>query len=380
MFLTNRLNPAGAETFLLHRVKHIDRTRYEPVVATLRGGGELAPAFERAGVRTVCFDMRRKLDPASLRRLHRFLREERIDILEAHVVLSCIVARIVGSLARTPVVITNVQDVRVGADPPPLYTRLLGDLTTPFTDAFVHITRAVERSWREGTPRLLANGKTVHRVIPNGIDARRIEDAARALDRPGKRREIGVPPGAFVIGNVARLHRSKGQRYLIDALPAVLRGRPDAWVVLVGWGKEEEALRAQAESLGVGDRVRLLGKRLDVHELLPAFDLFAFPSIHEAQGIALLEAMAAGVPIVAARSDGIPEIVRDGETGLLVPPYAAAPLGVAILRVAGDPALASRLVARAREVLHAEYTIERATELYQELYERLLSGRTAGSA
>ncbi len=374
LFLTNRLNPAGAETFLLQRLRCIDRTRFEPFVATLRPGGDLLPAFEELGVRVFCAGMSKA--PTAVRgalTLQTHLRRERIDIVEAHVAFSCIVGRIAGSLARTPLIVTNMQDVRYGAQPAPLPFRVLGDVTTPFTDAFVHITKAVERSYREGTPRFLQRSRAIHRIIPNGSDIGTITKRAASVDRLEKRRELGIPDDAFVIGNVARLEPPKGQRYLIEALPEIRRVKPNARIVIVGWGALEAELRQRAGELGVADHVTFLGKRLDAIEILRCFDVFGFPSVQEAQGIALVEAMAVGLPIVAAATDGIPEIVRADETGLLVPAKSPKALSEAILRVASDANLAQRFGEKGKQVAADELSIERSTALYQQLYEELVA-------
>src|SRR5262249_46501861 len=140
---------------------------------------------------------------------------------------------------------------------------LAGDLTTRLSDACVHITRASERSFRDGTPGFLQGG-VIRRMIPNGIDARRVAGAALRTDRRAKRASLGIPEGAFVVGNVARLQPAKGQSYLLRAFAQVQRAVPETRLVLVGWGPEEGALRAQARDLGLSERVHFAGKRLDV--------------------------------------------------------------------------------------------------------------------
>jgi glycosyltransferase involved in cell wall biosynthesis len=371
LFLTNRLSPAGAETFLLHRVTRLDRSRWHPVVAALRPGGELEPSFRAAGVEVMTFGSERRLDPPGLLRLAAYLRRARIDILEAHVWYACLVARLVGRLAGVPIVITNEQDVRAGANTVRRDLLWLGDATTWMSSACVHITHASQRSFVAGTPSWL-EGSARRVVIPNGIDVARVRAAAAASDGAAVRRELGLPADALVIGNVARLQPAKGHGYLLGAFARVLADRPVSRLVIVGWGEDEAALRRRAADLGIAGRVLFLGKRQDVHRLLAAFDLFAFSSIHEGQGIAILEAMAAGVPVVATAADGIPEMVRDGDTGLLVPPRDDPALAAAILRLAGDPALRARLTAAAARMVDSEYSVEAAAARYDQLYDQLL--------
>jgi glycosyltransferase involved in cell wall biosynthesis len=248
----------------------------------------------------------------------------------------------------------------------------LGDATTWMSDACVHITHASHRTFVEGTPPWLA-GRARRVVIPNGIDAARVRAEAAAAPRAGVREELG---GGLIVGNVARLQPAKGHRHLLGAFARVLAARPDARLGIVGWGESEAELRGLARRLGIADRVRFLGKRQDVHRLLAGFDLFAFASIHEGQGIAVLEAMAAGVPVIASAADGVPEMVRHEDTGLLVPPRDEAAMADAILRLAADPPLRARLAAAASRMVDAEYSVDAAARRYDELYEELLARRT----
>ena len=156
------------------------------------------------------------------------------------------------------------------------------------------------------------------RVITSSIDlgvfvrSERLRSEARA--------ELGIPPDARVIGNVAALAWHKGQTHLLSAMPLVARSCPDAWCVIVGEGEEREALEKQAASLDGQARILFTGMRRDVPRLLNAFDVFCMPSLYEGFCNSILEALATGLPVVATRAGGTPEIVEDGTNGLLVPP------------------------------------------------------------
>lgn len=372
LYLTNRLAPAGAETFLFNRINVLDRSRFEPYMGAVRAGGDLQPAFERAGIPVVTFGEGKQFDPNAFRRLYSFLKRERIQILEAHVWWACLLGRVVGRAAGVPVIITNEQDIRAGETLHRKDVLIAGDITTRLSDACVHITRATMRSFTETTPSFL-QGNVTRRMIPNGIDAQRVRDIGARTDRQAKRASLGVPEDAFVVGNVARLHAAKGHPYLIEGFATVVKRIPNAHLVLVGWGPWEQKLRNQAADLGIGDRVHFAGKRLDVFELLATFDIFAFSSIHEGQGIAILEAMAAGLPLVATSVDGIPDMVRHEDTGLLVPPHDAGALAAGILRLKDEPALSAKMVASARKMVDEEFSIEAVGRAYEELYEELLA-------
>jgi glycosyltransferase involved in cell wall biosynthesis len=373
LFLTNRFAPAGAETFLLERIRVLDRTRFEPVVAQLREGGDLLPEFQALGIRCLTLGAPKRFDLDALVRLYRLVRQERVDILEAHVWYACLVARLVGLLARIPVIITNEQDIRAGMNTVRRDVLWLGDLTTRLSTACVHITTASHRSFVQGTPRLF-QGQVVRRTIPNGIDVEAVACRVRQADPAEKRRELGLEPNDFVVGNVARLQPAKGHRYLLEGFAEVRRRVPGARLVLVGWGVLEDELKRQAESLGISAFTRFVGRRLDVPDLLATFDVFAFSSIHEGQGIAILEAMAARVPVVATDIDGIPDMVRPGHSGLLVHAQDAPALAEGILRVHSEPGLADRLRAGAYQVAEQEFSVASVARQYEQLYDELLEG------
>jgi glycosyltransferase involved in cell wall biosynthesis len=193
-------------------------------------------------------------------------------------------------------------------------------------------------------------------VIELGID----------LDRFGQGRSV---LDGIVVGNVARLAEQKGHRDLIAAAPAVLERHPDARFAVAGDGE----LRAELEALArpLGEQFTFLGERDDVPDLLASFDVFAYPSRFEGLCLAVIEAQAAGVPVVATPVGGIVENVVDGKTGLLVPPRDPVALAGAIVRILDDPELARALAERARPRVRERYTRQRMVERTLALYDSI---------
>lgn len=217
-------------------------------------------------------------------------------------------------------------------------------------------------------------------VLYNGVDLSRfrpVAESARAI-----RARLGLPPDGEVVTSVGQLIDFKGLDYLIDAA-ALLRTRPGLTVLVVGDGDRRDALAAQIDRLGLAGRVRLLGKRDDVHALLAASDLFVCPSVwDEALGYVILEAMAVGLPAVASRVGGIPEVVREGETGLLVPPRDATALAGAIASLLDDPARRRAMGQAGRRIVGEDFSMERAIAATVDLYAGLAGGapEAAGAA
>jgi glycosyltransferase involved in cell wall biosynthesis len=212
-------------------------------------------------------------------------------------------------------------------------------------------------------------------VIPNGVDLSRF---AAPPPPCSLRREIAVPPEAPLIGVVARLEPEKGHAHLLAAWPRVAAAVPDAWLVIVGEGSECQALRARVEGMpaDAARRVVFTGRRDDVAALTAELSVAVLPSLREAQGISLLEAMARRVPVVASAVGGIPEVVTDGVDGLLVAPAHADALADALVRLARSPALRRRLGEAGYATVHERFSIEAQVRWIQELYDEEL--RRAG--
>lgn len=206
-------------------------------------------------------------------------------------------------------------------------------------------------------------------VVELGIDLERFGGAAAATGAPasGATSGGGAPPGP-VIGTVARLARQKGLDVLVTAAPAVLARHPAARFVVAGDGEERAALEEQARASGVAGSIAFLGARDDVPELLAGFDVFALPTRFEGLCLAVVEAQAAGLPVVATPVGGIQETVLHEETGLLVPVDDPAALAEAIIRLLDDPALAVRLAAEGRRRALARFGVERMVERTVALY------------
>src|SRR5262249_31154892 len=184
---------------------------------------------------------------------------------------------------------------------------------TPETDRLIAVSRAIvdkiQSEGREGAPVSL---------IYNGVDLERYDHQEPCCTL---REEYGMAPGAQIVGVIARLEPEKGHPTLLEAWPLVLGSCPDAYLLIVGEGSRCDELRAQADELRIAHRVVFTGRREDVPAVTAALDVAVLPSYREAQGLSVLEAMALSRPVVASNVGGIPEMIEDGVTGLLVPPH-----------------------------------------------------------
>ena len=217
---------------------------------------------------------------------------------------------------------------------------------------------------------LIGDGVPADRTttVHDGVDLEHVAAAPR-LDVHA---ELWLPRGAPLVGNVAALVPHKGHRYLIKAASTVVRRVPDARFVIVGAGELEGALRKQIKDLHLERHVLLAGFRPDALSLQKGFDLFAMSSVTEGMGSVLLDAMEIGQAIVATRAGGIPEVVVNDRTGVLVPTRDADALADAIVRLLGDPDRRAQLGAAARERVRAFFSVERMVQGTLDAYARLV--------
>ena len=197
------------------------------------------------------------------------------------------------------------------------------------------------------------------------------EGYQRSCDTAWFRGTFGLTGSDLVMAVIAQLIPRKGHRFLLDAMPALLESFPALRLIFFGQGAEETALRGQVKALGLQDRVIFAGFRTDLPKILPCLDLVVHPALMEGLGISLLQAAGAGVPIVAVNAGGMPEVVRDGLNGLLVPPADTPALRDAIRRLLSDRQLLQRMGQAGTELVEREFSIDRMVEGNLQVYREI---------
>jgi glycosyltransferase involved in cell wall biosynthesis len=212
-------------------------------------------------------------------------------------------------------------------------------------------------------------------VIHSGVDLQRYRKVAKQRTR--KRKELGIPSESLVVGYVGWLIPIKGVTYLVSAMAKVAEKNSKSLLVLVGKGddkgEEEIKLKEQVEKAGLTDKVLFLGWRSDVDEIMGCFDIFVLPSLNEGMGRVLVEAMAAGLPIVASRVGGIPDLVKDGKNGLLVPPADSSALAKATSDLVENMEKRERMGQAGKKMCRpysADAMVEQIDDLYKELLKK----------
>jgi len=303
--------------------------------------------------------MRRSFDLRAVWRLARFMREHRIQVVNTHSSRDTILAGMAARFAcgRPLVVRTRHLILPISS----LFTYA----TLP--DHVVSVSEAVRQS-------LIAQGVPAPHLstVSTGIDFSRFQEN---LLPAGLHRELGLPADCLLVGLIAVLRAKKGGGDFLSAVPQVLAKHPGARFVIVGDGPQEAKLRQRVQDSDLNGRVFLLGRRVDIPNILAELDLFVLPTHEEALGTAYLEAQAMRVPVIGTRVGGVPEALRDGESGLLVPAHDPAALAEAINELLGDPVRRQRMGEVGRQFALTSYGLERMGDEMVALYSRLLEQR-----
>jgi glycosyltransferase involved in cell wall biosynthesis len=343
------------------------RSDCEVEVFSIKEPGGFATELEAAGIRVLRGDKRRGADFATLRRLRRALVGR--DIVHGHNFMPAYYAAAASlGLFRGPCLVGTCHDMG---------TRLENPKLRWIVGWALRRTRRVAMVGAQVFARYVDSGlvaSTRAESILNGVPLASFRQGEAA--RHEARALLGLPADALVIGCVGRLVALKNHRLLIDLLPRLCERFPGLRLVIVGGGPLHEELSAQARALGVADRLTLAGERAGVSELLPAFDVFALPSQTEGLSIALLEAAASGLAIVATAVGGNPEIIHEGATGMLVPLGDADAMATALEALLRDPGRRASLGDAARAWVRQNASIEAMHVAYIHFYRRAMGGAT----
>ncbi len=362
LHLIESSGPGGAEKMLIHLIENLDPSRYRSIVGLLQDGW-LNAQLKRRGIATVIIPQRRGLHPGWIVDCRRSIRREKVDLLHTHEFAMNVYGFIASVFAGIPI-ITTVHGKSYYADRRRrrFAYRLAARRSSPMVAVSEDIRLFLIDAVHIRPTRLV--------VLYNGIDP---EPYCSNVGRVEIRRELGIKDTTPVIGTIGNLYPVKGHIHLIRAAGSVIRLFPEAIFAIIGRGELLGQLLDEAGALGIEKNVRFLGFREDVPAFLQGIDLFAFPSLSEGLPLSLLEAMAAGKPVVATNVGGNPEVVMDGVTGFLVPPADPDGLASKLVVLLRDPSLARQFGENGRRRIHEHFALERMVRDYERLYEQNLS-------
>ncbi len=351
----------GAQESYTGLLLGLDRSAFE-VRALSLSAGSAVQRLRRLGVNVTVIEAGD--DEVACGELAAYLQREEIDLVHAHMFRAEVVGTRAALAAGTPVIVATVHSSRVRS---PEDVATLAALTPAMDRLIVPSEAIAEKVRAEG------RGGARFSVIPNGVDLERFEVPAPPCTL---RDEYGIPCEDALIGVVARLEAEKGHAHLIAAMPEVLARAPRTWLAIVGDGSLRAELEAQARAFPAParDRIVFTGSRDDISAITADLDVAVLPSLREAQGISILEAMARRKPVVASAVGGIPEVLTHGVDGFLVPPADPSALADALAGLARSPSLRERVgeagYATVRERFSIEAQVRRVEDLYAEELQR----------
>ena len=358
----------GAERLVVHLVEHLSRERFSPVCICLESplGTHYEARVRASGAPLYFLGKGAGASGSVLRQLNALFRQYRPAVVHTHII-GLNYAYPLMLRYHTPARVHTVHSlaqremgVRVGAWVRQLAFRYRLGGVVPVAVAD-EVRASIQQLYGYPDPPL----------IPNGIPT---DEYAPDPDRRAQWRQAhGIEPHATVLVHVGRFAPPKNHALLVEAFAQVRADTP-LYLLLVGGGELQDAVREQVAALGLESRVRFLGVRADVADILRASDMFVLSSRVEGNPLSVMEAMAAGLPVVSTAVGGVPELVQEGATGLLVPPDDAGALAQAMQALVDDPVRRQAMGAAARRHAVAHFDIRHTVRGYEQLYERLLSG------
>lgn len=358
LYVITELDVGGAERALVELATRLDRERYAPEVACLAGEGPLAEPLRERGIPVHCLAARGRWDLRVLWRLRKLAAG--FDLVHSFLYHANMATRIAAMGSGVGAVVCAA---RVAERSRPRRRTI---------ECWSHRLVDVEVCVSNGVRDYLGAGgfpRDKLRVIPNGVDVDRFGPRD-----PELKESLAIAPDVPLITTIGRLHEQKGISYLLRAVSSMRHSRRACHLLIVGHGPLDDELKALAKQFGVADRVTFLGFCDDVPRVLAATDIFVLASLWEGMPNAVLEAMAAGLPVVATRVEGTVDLIDDGKTGMLVMPRDVPGLATSILRLLDDPARARALGKAAQAHVRAHFPLDAMVRRHEQLYAELLRG------
>ncbi len=363
LYLSVGLNYGGAETALLRNLKSLDRNIYDACVVCIEKKGVIGEEIERLGIEVIYLNDKAGLfRPGLVIKISKILEEKRPDILQASLFYANFYGRVAAIFFKPKATIIEEHSMYTEKK---FYHVLIDRFLGIFTDKIIVCSNSVLYF----TANQEKIGKDKFFLIYNSVDSKRFSVSAPKADL---RKKYGFSGNDFIVGTVGMLIPKKGHRFLIEAASSLRGSIPGLKVLIIGDGEQKDTLEKLAGSYNLKDKVIFMGERQDVPELMKIMDIFVLPSLQEGFPMTILEAMYMGLPVIASDISGIPEIIENGENGLLVPPSDAGLLKEKIVALYNDADSRERYGSNARKKIESGYMPVHYMSRLEGLYQSLL--------
>jgi len=337
---------------------------YRFVIAALTGGDEFAEKLRSLGATVYLLQKKHKFDLSVIKRISDTIEQEKVDICHFHNSSASFWGIISLRLTGRRLPIARTEHSPFSREMQPMYLRAIYPLILKNSDITVCVSERVRKTFSDRFPRFSSKLKTIH----NGII---VEDFVSGPSRTQARKSLGIEEDSIVIGTVGRLVRVKNQSLLIEAFAGIAGSHPSCRLLIAGEGPMMDRLSALAQTLGIKDRLLLTGKVTDINLVYRALDIFVLTSSIEGLPLALLEAMASGLPTISTDVGAISEVIEDGKTGIVVPPGDSRVLQSALEELLNNPDRAREMGELARKRVEEKFNAEKTARLYETLYRNL---------
>ncbi len=358
----------GGQIHLLSLAQGLDRDKFDVSVCPQEGGA-LADELRTQRIKHFPIPFQKRKWRQNIQGIASVLKTQKTEIIHTHGGVAGLYGRWAARKCRTPIIVHTLHGIHYLHYRNSLLKRVyifLERYFSRFTDALVFVSDADRKAGQKY--KLSSEERMV--VLKNGVNFSEYR-GMEGLERQAKIKELGLEGFQPIVGCVARLHRQKGLIYLVRAARKISQVFPDVCILIVGDGPLRRKLETEARRLGLENQLWFKGERRDIPQLLSVFDVFVLSSLWEGLPYALMEAAALAKPVVATDVDGVREIVRSGETGLLVPPRNPQGLAQAVITLLQDRDYASELGRNLKQDVTSRYTLSKMLAEMESLYLRL---------
>ena len=363
MAVISNLRAGGAERVLIELLRGL-KEDFNVSVVCIRDKGELSSILEDESIKVHLSSFKGRIDPGSLLNLASLFKKEKIQIVHTHMYRPNISGTISAFIARVPVIISHIHNMHQWDTKRQIF---MDRLSLRIRDMTITVSEGVKRKYCE----IMKVREDKLRVIYNGVDPQ----VYKMDDKPAELKSaLNIPDGAPIVGIVARLVPEKDHITFLESARMVLQDCPQARFLIVGKGPEDGKIKAYVERFGLKDKVILVGYRTDIPRVLNLLDILVLSSLKEGFGMAILEAMAAGKPVVATDAGGNTEVMVDGQTGFIVPKKDSSSLALRILTLIENPRMAAVMGQKGYERVCQKFSmgkmVNETAKLYLELLEK----------
>lgn len=372
LFYTDTPQIGGAELQMYLLAKFLNKEHFEPIIvcSNFRQLDKWCAKFEKEEIKVIRLDVKHKHDPRHYFKLKKIIKEENIDILHAHVwnPASCRYGFLAANSRKTPIITTE-------HDPFPLsyFKNIFKKAALKKTKKII----TVSKNNKKILGYLYPEQRSKISVIENGIDIDWWHSQSLRFtneeEKTIKEELFWAKADTFIISTIAELHERKGIEYLIGAIPSIIEKYPNTKLVLTGDGPNKDNLEKLMKKLNLEQHITFLGKQKDIAKILRSSDLFVLPSKREAFGLVNAEAMISKLAVVATKVGGIPEIVKDGETGILVESENSIALSKAIVELIESPEKREKMGEAGQKRILEHFGAQQMAERYEKEYLEILS-------